>query len=128
MIQVVTYTCTSQESFDIKLLVSVTLVCLFVCLGADTVRFKAEINFDGREVARVHLSRMDLEKLLKVVCYQVFVHCSVYTTSKLRKFLFYGCFYCIVLLFYFIIVTTKYMYLIRVKNEESSVCNLEFQI
>ena len=34
--------------------------------GADTVRFKAEINFDGREVTRIHLSRLDLEKLLKV--------------------------------------------------------------
>ena len=35
-------------------------------IGADSVRFKAEINFDGREVARLHTNRLDLEKLLKV--------------------------------------------------------------
>lgn len=35
-------------------------------LGADTVRFKAEINFDGREITRVHLDRSDLDMLLKV--------------------------------------------------------------
>ena len=34
--------------------------------GADTVRFKAEVNFDGREVARAHVSRLDLETVLKV--------------------------------------------------------------
>jgi zinc transporter 9 len=33
--------------------------------GADTVRFKAEVNFDGREVARAHVSRLDLETVLK---------------------------------------------------------------
>lgn len=36
-------------------------------MGADTVRFKAEINFDGREITRRHLSRKDLPKLLKEV-------------------------------------------------------------
>ena len=35
-------------------------------LGADTVRFKAEVNFDGREVTKVHISRLDLEKILLV--------------------------------------------------------------
>ena len=35
-------------------------------MGAHTVRFKAEVNFDGREVARVHVNKLDLEKLLKV--------------------------------------------------------------
>ena len=30
------------------------------------MRFKAEVNFDGREVARVHVSRLDLETILKV--------------------------------------------------------------
>jgi zinc transporter 9 len=34
-------------------------------MGADTVRFKAEVNFDGREVARAHVSRLDLETVLK---------------------------------------------------------------
>ena len=34
--------------------------------GADSVRFKAEINMDGREVTRVHLSRLDMEAILKV--------------------------------------------------------------
>ena len=37
-----------------------------MCAGADTVRFKAEVNFDGREVARAHVSRLDLETVLKV--------------------------------------------------------------
>ncbi len=36
------------------------------CIGADTVRFKAEINFDGREVTRLYLSTLDLQKVLKV--------------------------------------------------------------
>lgn len=35
-------------------------------MGADSVRFKAEINFDGREVARMHVDKLDLEKLMKV--------------------------------------------------------------
>jgi len=35
-------------------------------MGADTVRFKAEVNFDGREVSRIHMNKMDLEKVLKV--------------------------------------------------------------
>lgn len=35
-------------------------------MGADSVRFKAEVNFDGREVARVHIDKLDLEKLMKV--------------------------------------------------------------
>ena len=34
--------------------------------GADTVRFKAEVNFDGREVARAHVDRLNLENLLVV--------------------------------------------------------------
>ncbi|EDV24370.1 uncharacterized protein TRIADDRAFT_25311 [Trichoplax adhaerens] len=33
-------------------------------LGADTVRFKAEINFDGREVTRSYANNIDLEELL----------------------------------------------------------------
>ncbi|XP_062514812.1 proton-coupled zinc antiporter SLC30A9, mitochondrial-like [Corticium candelabrum] len=38
-----------------------------VDLGANTLRFKAEVNFDGREVARAHVSRLDLEPLLREV-------------------------------------------------------------
>lgn len=34
--------------------------------GADVVRFKAEVNFDGREITRCHLNRVDLELLLEV--------------------------------------------------------------
>ena len=34
--------------------------------GADTVRFKAEVNFDGREVARSRVNQLDLEDVLKV--------------------------------------------------------------
>ena len=30
------------------------------------MRFKAEINVDGREITRMYLSKMDLEALLKV--------------------------------------------------------------
>ncbi|XP_046852744.1 zinc transporter 9-like [Xenia sp. Carnegie-2017] len=36
-------------------------------LGADTVRFKAEINFDGREITRRHLNRKDIVQLLKEI-------------------------------------------------------------
>ena len=32
------------------------------------MRFKAEINVDGREITRMYLSKMDLEALLKVSC------------------------------------------------------------
>lgn len=34
--------------------------------GADTVRFKAEVNFDGREVARAHVEKLNLENSLRV--------------------------------------------------------------
>lgn len=34
--------------------------------GADVVRFKAEVNFDGREITRCHLNRVDMELLLEV--------------------------------------------------------------
>ena len=34
--------------------------------GAETVRFIAEINVDGRKITRMYLSKMDLEALLKV--------------------------------------------------------------
>ena len=30
------------------------------------MRFKAEVNFDGREVARAHVKRLDLDSVLKV--------------------------------------------------------------
>ncbi len=35
-------------------------------MGADSVRFKAEVNFDGREVAKIHIDKLDLDKLMKV--------------------------------------------------------------
>ncbi len=35
-------------------------------IGADSVRFKAEVNFDGLEIARVHVNKLDLEKILMV--------------------------------------------------------------
>jgi len=35
-------------------------------MGADTVRFKAEVNFDGREVAKILINKLDLEKVVKV--------------------------------------------------------------
>ena len=57
------------------------LVCWFDCLGADTVRFKAEINFDGREVARVHVSRLDLEKMLKVLCNEYSKRMCIYACT-----------------------------------------------
>ena len=49
------------------------------------MRFKAEINVDGREITRMYLSKMDLEALLKVsyrqlwysVCVCVCVHVCV---------------------------------------------------
>jgi hypothetical protein len=45
-------------------LILISVVLLFT--GADTVRFKAEINFDGREITRRHLSRKETAQLLKV--------------------------------------------------------------
>ncbi|KAI6649360.1 Zinc transporter 9-like [Oopsacas minuta] len=33
-------------------------------LGADTIRFKAEINFDGNELARLHLDKQNMNSLL----------------------------------------------------------------
>ena len=30
------------------------------------MRFKAEVNFDGREVARAHVNRLHLENVLRV--------------------------------------------------------------
>ena len=35
-------------------------------MGVDTIRFKAEVDFDGREVTRSYLDKQDLESLLKV--------------------------------------------------------------
>ena len=35
-------------------------------MGADTVRFKAEVNFDGREIAKIVINQLDLEKVVKV--------------------------------------------------------------
>ena len=39
-------------------------------IGADTVRFKAEVNFDGREVARAHIQTLSMEDILKVRSYE----------------------------------------------------------
>ena len=33
-------------------------------LGAETIRFKAEVNFDGLELARVHLEKQNMKSLL----------------------------------------------------------------
>lgn len=49
-------------------------------MGADTVRFKAEINFDGREITRRHLSRKDLSQLVKDVR-------DVQTPEELERFM-----------------------------------------
>ncbi|XP_065845240.1 proton-coupled zinc antiporter SLC30A9, mitochondrial-like [Oscarella lobularis] len=38
-----------------------------VDLGANTIRFKAEIDFDGREVARSHVSKLNLDSILAEV-------------------------------------------------------------
>ena len=35
-------------------------------MGVGLVRFKAEIDFDGREVTRAYLDKQDLESLSKV--------------------------------------------------------------
>lgn len=42
-------------------------VVIYNALGADTVKFKAEVNFDGREVTKVYIKKsLNLEKLLLV--------------------------------------------------------------
>jgi len=49
-------------------------------MGADTVRFKAEINFDGRELTRVHLNRMDMNLVLQEIK-------KINTPAQLEQFL-----------------------------------------
>lgn len=49
-------------------------------MGADTVRFKAEINFDGREITRVHLNRLDFDMLLREVK-------KINTTTELEMYM-----------------------------------------
>lgn len=49
-------------------------------MGIDTIRFKAEINFDGREITRVHLNRLDTDVLLREVN-------KIKTTSELEMFM-----------------------------------------
>ena len=35
-------------------------------IGGRSVRFKAEVDFDGREITRYYLEQQDLEKMLQV--------------------------------------------------------------
>ena len=35
-------------------------------MGASFVRFKAEVDFDGRELTRYYLENQDLDKMLQV--------------------------------------------------------------
>jgi len=49
-------------------------------MGIDTIRFKAEINFDGREIARVHLNRLDMDVLLREAK-------KINTTTELEMFM-----------------------------------------
>ena len=35
-------------------------------IGADLVRFKAEVHFDGMELTRLHMKTINLEKSLEV--------------------------------------------------------------
>jgi len=37
-------------------------------MGGPMVRFKAEVDFDGREITRYYLEQQDLEKMLQVSC------------------------------------------------------------
>ena len=41
-------------------------------IGGRSVRFKAEVDFDGREITRYYLEQQDLEKMLQV-CQQFLV-------------------------------------------------------
>ena len=41
----------------------------FIELGADLVRFKAEVHFDGMEIAKLNMKTMDLHKTLEVSFY-----------------------------------------------------------
>ena len=41
----------------------------FIELGADLVRFKAEVHFDGMEIAKLNMKTMDLPKTLEVSFY-----------------------------------------------------------
>ena len=41
------------------------------------VKFKAEIDFDGREITRAYLYKLDLEQLLKVGCREMYAHVCI---------------------------------------------------
>ena len=42
-------------------------------IGADLVRFKAEVHFDGMELTKLHMKTINLEKSL-----QVGIHITLY--------------------------------------------------
>ena len=48
-------------------------------IGGRSVRFKAEVDFDGREITRYYLEQQDLEKMLQVSC------CVWFTQPKMRR-------------------------------------------
>ena len=47
-------------------------------LGGQFVRFKAEVDFDGKEVARCYLEKQDLDILFKVNIAPLCNNCSCY--------------------------------------------------
>lgn len=57
-----------------------------VSLGADIVQFKAEVNFDGREVARMHVNRLNLEELLKVPRQQLATYSRTASSAQITIF------------------------------------------
>lgn len=49
-------------------------------MGNSLIRYKAEVDFDGRELTRSYLDKQDLNKLLEVSCFvffKYFVFCRI---------------------------------------------------
>ena len=63
-----------------------TGVCTFHNTGADTVRFKGEVNFDGREVARAHVDQLDLVDILKVSTFHLLLYYVLHEITTLFDF------------------------------------------
>lgn len=51
-------------------------------MGMSKVRFKAEVDFDGRVVTRSYLEKQDIEQLLQVCLKNLFCNCQYLTFTS----------------------------------------------
>ena len=59
-------------------------LCNHISIGADLVRFKAEVHFDGMEIAKLNMKTMDLHKTLEVSCNLVHCACNIVQFANLN--------------------------------------------